>query len=1011
MSACIAQSKACCHTALSALSPHMPHSSEVTGGYLSAAVRQCFFDRHPRKSCMAQADALLSPLDHANMALSPPPAQWVPQQQLHQHNAPAVHQRNFSAELQAQLGPAWAKLDAARQLNGPMSDIAGFMAAVVGSVYHAVSGNSASAPYALPHAEKLANMAAATPDAQAMDNALMHSGWCSCVMWHTHQLSKFWQPAVAAALAELLKRVLSSVVGAELAWISACSLAPFGDSEGVSRYCASSMSPTSAFSGLSAESAVFVLKQALDPSACGLVSAQEWVTWLQLYGPEVAGATEMCLKAHAVPGFLGHVPDSTAAAIMRASAVGSYGIAPARGVRGRDGTCNVFILYKTVASAVPGSTSPEVTRSLMENLGSQGFMLDSGPAKSLAAVVLGNSSSLQAPPQHPFALSPWFHGADISFEATNERLRHAAPGVFFVRLSGSQPRSLVLAFVEQSASGALQVQQSMLQRTADGRGFQLQQYVFTDAADLVAQNSARLARFLPICAEVSTATETAAAVALRGEYMQHAQAWWSAQQQQRGGAPGAQAGAAAGGGGGWAPPSQAVSGGGAAPGLGAAAAGYVQQYSTHGLVPGQPASLTSVQPGSEAQPSFLPPPPGAVPPPALSDAGSSPPSDAATHHGPVPPVPAFIGPAGTAAAPQGGAHPLPVPPASGAMTGSVYIAIPQLHSNDDPLSSAPQQQQQEHQHQHHHQHQQQQQHHHQHHAHGHQQQQQQQQQQQGGVSLAGLQGFPYGQHTPHSPPQWVSGGGSLPEAPAPYAASALSSSTLASLHAPHPGPAGAVAVGGSDAAAAASSGGRHVSPTAACTPHSSFLVPPTRGLQHTASDSSVASAAGAPSPGAGGVPRTVAQPREGVSGDDPLAPPPTLRQVSRTAKQLYDEIEAETGEQAWPEPVPEHLLCPISLQLVRDPVTADDNQTYERGHIQKWLASQAPGQWTSPLTRQPLASNTLRPNYFARSAVDDFLRRQTMLQEQQAEKGGGRSSEDPPMAPAPAPAAAVGTGQ
>ena len=159
---------------------------------------------------------------------------------------------------------------------------------------------------------------------------------------------------------------------------------------------------------------------------------------------------------------------------------------------------------------------------------------------------------------------------------------------------------------------------------------------------------------------------------------------------------------------------------------------------------------------------------------------------------------------------------------------------------------------------------------------------------------------------------------------------------------------------------------------------------------------------------AGGLPPRAAQPLEGVSSDDPLAPPSMLRQVSRTAKQLYDEIEAEAGEQTWPEPVPDHLLCPISLQLVRDPVTADDNQTYERTHIQKWLASQTPGQWTSPLTRQPLASNTLRPNYFARGAVDDFLRRQAMLQAQGGAKGGQAPSEDPPCASAAAEGGGAG---
>ena len=907
------------------------------------------------------------------MAMSPPPAQWVPSQQFQQHHAPpAVQQRDFSAEVQKQVAAVWATFDAARQLNGPMSDIAGFLAAVVGAVYHSIPRNAVLAQYAIKHSQALVKMTAAIGDARAMDNALMHIGWTSCLLVHTDLLYKFWQSHASSDLTEPLKRVLSSVAGAELGWTSPCSLAPFGDSEGLARYCASTKSTASAFSGLSADATAFVLKQSLDPSACGLVCAQDWVTWLQLYGPDVAGATEMCLKTHAVPGFLGHVADSTAAAIMRASAVGSYGIAPARGLRGSGGVCNVFILYKTVQ----GRTGTEVTRSLMENLGSQGFMLDSGPAKSLPAVVLGNPSSLKAPPQHTFALSPWFHGADISFEATNERLRHAAAGVFFVRLSGSQPRSLVLAYVEQHGNGQLQVQQSILQRTDDGHGFQLAQYVFTDAADLVVQNSGRLASFLPMCAEVATVSDTRSAAALRSEFMQHASTWWQAQ------SGAATPGSAAH----WLPPSSsaphaAAAGGGSVGG--AAAAIRVPMHGpapimqppkqTSGFGYGQPASIGSVESTGEGMSNFLPPLQGAQP---LSGGGTVHPSTTSgiERVDPVPPVPHFFGPGeGVSPSAQGG-HGTPPgtplgPPAqntSTVMTGSIYATIPSVDPNDSTFQQQQQQQPAQ--------------------AH-------QQGHQQGwssganvGQLLQPAQAHQQGMASGLTPALGTPVPALLQPPTVPYDASVMSNSTLATLR----------GASTSSAPAAAAAGGVHFASSSGSgsgggSEHSSFLVPPMRGLHQNTPGAGDASVAG------GALPACVAMPQEGGCTDDPpLTPPATLRQVSRTAKQLYDEMEAETGEQMWNEPVPEYLLCPISLQLVRDPVTADDNQTYERSHIQKWLASQAPGQWTSPLTRQPLASNALRPNFFARSAVDQFLHRQAELQQ----KKGRTSPGDPPTATA-----------
>ena len=58
-------------------------------------------------------------------------------------------------------------------------------------------------------------------------------------------------------------------------------------------------------------------------------------------------------------------------------------------------------------------------------------------------------------------------------------------------------------------------------------------------------------------------------------------------------------------------------------------------------------------------------------------------------------------------------------------------------------------------------------------------------------------------------------------------------------------------------------------------------------------------------------------------------------------------------------PPPDELLCPITLELLRDPVVlAGDGKVYEREAIAAWLARHA----TSPLTGLPLSSHVLTPN-------------------------------------------------
>ena len=68
--------------------------------------------------------------------------------------------------------------------------------------------------------------------------------------------------------------------------------------------------------------------------------------------------------------------------------------------------------------------------------------------------------------------------------------------------------------------------------------------------------------------------------------------------------------------------------------------------------------------------------------------------------------------------------------------------------------------------------------------------------------------------------------------------------------------------------------------------------------------------------------------------------------------------------------VPEDLRCPLTLELLCDPVTAADGHTYERVAIEEWLAT---GSRTSPSTGQPLQSTALIPQFTVKRLVVAFM--------------------------------------
>ncbi|POO01386.1 Coatomer beta subunit [Trema orientale] len=70
--------------------------------------------------------------------------------------------------------------------------------------------------------------------------------------------------------------------------------------------------------------------------------------------------------------------------------------------------------------------------------------------------------------------------------------------------------------------------------------------------------------------------------------------------------------------------------------------------------------------------------------------------------------------------------------------------------------------------------------------------------------------------------------------------------------------------------------------------------------------------------------------------------------------------------------VPKYFMCPISLQIMRDPVTAVTGITYDRESIEKWFSTAAASvdMITCPVTKQPLPRESdLTPNHTLRRLI------------------------------------------
>ncbi|CAI5977761.1 unnamed protein product [Closterium sp. NIES-65] len=67
--------------------------------------------------------------------------------------------------------------------------------------------------------------------------------------------------------------------------------------------------------------------------------------------------------------------------------------------------------------------------------------------------------------------------------------------------------------------------------------------------------------------------------------------------------------------------------------------------------------------------------------------------------------------------------------------------------------------------------------------------------------------------------------------------------------------------------------------------------------------------------------------------------------------------------------VPEEFLCPLSLEIMRDPVIIASGQTYDRAYIERWFSE---GRSSCPKTRQCIEHTNFCPNFALRSMIADW---------------------------------------
>uniref|UniRef100_A0A2P2K1T4 RING-type E3 ubiquitin transferase n=1 Tax=Rhizophora mucronata TaxID=61149 RepID=A0A2P2K1T4_RHIMU len=92
-----------------------------------------------------------------------------------------------------------------------------------------------------------------------------------------------------------------------------------------------------------------------------------------------------------------------------------------------------------------------------------------------------------------------------------------------------------------------------------------------------------------------------------------------------------------------------------------------------------------------------------------------------------------------------------------------------------------------------------------------------------------------------------------------------------------------------------------------------------------------------------------------------------MEQMIALVTRMHDELVLiKQSETCSPVPIPPDFCCPLSLELMTDPVIVASGQTYERAFIKNWIEL---GLTVCPKTRQALGHTNLIPNYTVKALI------------------------------------------
>ena len=104
---------------------------------------------------------------------------------------------------------------------------------------------------------------------------------------------------------------------------------------------------------------------------------------------------------------------------------------------------------------------------------------------------------------------------------------------------------------------------------------------------------------------------------------------------------------------------------------------------------------------------------------------------------------------------------------------------------------------------------------------------------------------------------------------------------------------------------------------------------------------------------------------------------PELPQRALDDKRRALQALEETGGDGGDDEGEDEMMCPVSLELMCDPVETESRKVYDRHTIEAWFATcRAKGEpLTDPMTKEELPSAKLRPKQALKERIRKYLKR------------------------------------